>query len=219
MGSNGNHRGRPLALVSRRARCRGVERHEPGSPSHEGARTLDWSILMAHAQAGEQGAYRRLLEEITPYVRSLAVKCHRDPRDIEDSVQDVLLTVHFIRHTYDPLRPFGPWLKAIANRRITDRLRCHGRSTARETPLTEERETFSTPEANYHSEAAARALHAAIERLPQRQRDAIRLLKLRELSLKEAAAVSGMSVAALKVAAHRAMKSLRHRFVKPDEGT
>ncbi len=37
---------------------------------------------------------------------------------ITDAVQDVLLTVHMVRHAYDPSRPFGPWLLAIANRRI-----------------------------------------------------------------------------------------------------
>jgi RNA polymerase sigma-70 factor (ECF subfamily) len=146
--------------------------------------------------------------------------CHRDPADIEDSVQDVLLTVHAIRHTYDPTRPFGPWLVAIAHRRITDRLRRQGRSTARETPLADEHETFAAPDANYHeSMSAARALREAIERLPQGQRDAIKLLKLQEMSLKEAATASGMSVAALKVATHRAMKKLRATFMKPGNDT
>jgi RNA polymerase sigma-70 factor (ECF subfamily) len=171
---------------------------------------------MAHAQTGDQDAYRRLLEEITPYVRSLAAKSHRDPADIEDSMQDVLLTVHAVRHTYDPTRPFAPWLLAIANRRITDRLRRRGRSTAREMPLTEEHETFAVPEANYEERASNdRALREAIERLPQGQRDAIRLLKLQEMSLKEAAAASGLSVAALKIATHRALKNLRKMFMTP----
>lgn len=183
-------------------------------------RGLDWSILMAHAQAGEQDAYKRLLQEIAPYVHSLAKKCHRNPSDVEDSVQDVLLTVHAVRHTYDPTRPFGPWLVAIANRRITDRLRRQGRTTARETTLTTEHETFAAPEANYHeSMSDARALQKAIERLPQGQRDAIKLLKLQEMSLKETATVSGMSVAALKVATHRAIKSLRKILVKPHNDT
>jgi DNA-directed RNA polymerase specialized sigma24 family protein len=48
----------------------------------------------------------------------------------------------------------------------------------------------------------------AVENLPAGQRTAIELLKLRELSLKEAANVSGMSVGALRVAAHRAIKRL-----------
>jgi RNA polymerase sigma-70 factor (ECF subfamily) len=49
----------------------------------------------------------------------------------------------------------------------------------------------------------------AIANLPRGQRDAIEMLKLREMSLKEAASASGMSVAALKVAVHRGMKTLR----------
>lgn len=214
--SGGNRRARPLTLVSGAAPLHEAADGELGSTK----RGLDWSILMAHAQAGEREAYRRLLEEITPYVRSLAARCHRDPGDLEDTVQDVLLTVHAIRHTYDPTRPFGPWLVAIANRRITDRLRRQGRSRARETALTAEHETFAAPEANYHeSMSAARALRQAIERLPQGQRDAIKLLKLQEMSLKEAATASGMSVAALKIATHRAIKNLRKIFMRPGNDT
>ena len=221
MSSSGNHRASPLTLVSDAAPLLEAARRERGSNATDAnARALDWSILMAHAQAGERDAYRRLLEEITPYLRSLAAKRHRDTRDIEDVVQDVLLTVHAIRHTYDPKRPFGPWLVAIAHRRITDRLRRRGRIAARETPLDEEHETFADPGANHQETVStARSLEQAIERLPPGQREAIRLLKLQEMSLKEAASASGMSVAALKVATHRAMKSLRKIFVNPDEDT
>ena len=52
-------------------------------------------------------------------------------------------------------------------------------------------------------------LQRAIQALPTGQRQAIELLKLQELSLKEASAVSGQSVGALKVATHRAMAALR----------
>ncbi|MGI9025576.1 MAG: sigma-70 family RNA polymerase sigma factor [Burkholderiaceae bacterium] len=185
------------------------------SPERQGdasatARGLDWSLLMTRAQDGERETYRLLLEDITPYLRSLAARFHRDQRDIEDSVQDVLLTVHAIRHTYDPGRPFGPWLVAIANRRMIDRLRIQGRSSSRESEFTEEHETFAAPEANFHEAASdARALHRAVERLPVAQREAIELLKLREMSLKEASSESGMSIPGLKVATHRALKNLR----------
>ena len=54
-------------------------------------------------------------------------------------------------------------------------------------------------------------------RLPPDQRQAIEMLKLNEMSLKEAAAVSGRSVAALKVATHRAIKSLRKLLGPPSE--
>ena len=76
----------------------------------------DWSKLMAQAQDGDREAYRRLLEGMTPYLRSLARRCFKQPSDVEDAMQDVLLTVHMVRRTYDPARPFGPWLAAIARR-------------------------------------------------------------------------------------------------------
>lgn len=175
-------------------------------PPHE----LDWSIYMARAQGGDREAYRRLLEEITPYLRSLAARRIQNRGDVEDAVQDALLTVHAVRHTYDPTRPFGPWLVAIANRRIIDALRRRGRAGSRETPIDAEHETFAAPETNYHEAASeGRTLREAVESLPPGQREAIRLLKLNEMSLKEAAATTGMSVAALKVATHRALKNLR----------
>ncbi len=155
-------------------------------------------------------AYRQLLHQITGYLRSLVAKHHRNPADVEDTVQDILLTVHAIRHTYDPSRPFGPWLVAIAHRRIVDRLRRQGRVRRRERPLEPEHETFAAREANL-SEIAGddRALRHAIESLPESQRRAITLLKLNEMSLKEAEAASGISIAALKVATHRAVRRLR----------
>ena len=163
----------------------------------------DWSLLMARAQNGDATAYRRLLGEIAPYLRSLAAKRHRDPQDIEDTVQDILLTIHAVRQTYDPARPFGPWLVAIANRRIVDRLRRQGRQRARETLSDVHQETFEAPEANLGEEMAdRRELHAAIESLPAGQKQAIQMLKLKEMSLKEASETSGTSVTALKVATH-----------------
>ncbi|HUL93388.1 MAG TPA: sigma-70 family RNA polymerase sigma factor [Burkholderiales bacterium] len=182
-------------------------------PAGRGDRTLDWSICMARAQEGDREAYRRLLEEIAPYLRSLAARLIQNRGDIEDAVQDALLSVHAVRHTYDPMRPFGPWLVAIARRRFVDGLRRRGRAASRETALEAEHETFAAPEANFQEAASdGRAVREALEGLPPGQREAIRMLKLEEMSLKEAAAASGMSVAALKVATHRGLKSLRKVF-------
>jgi RNA polymerase sigma factor (sigma-70 family) len=173
------------------------------------ARDLDWSILMARGQRGESDAYCRLLEEITPYLRALAARRHRDPADIEDAVQDIIVTVHTIRATYDPSRPFAPWLVAIANRRLVDRLRRQGRRRARETALSAEHEAFADPKMNIEEQVEQHRLEAAVNQLPAGQQQAIRLLKLKEMSLAEASLASGLSIAALKVATHRAVKTLR----------
>lgn len=171
--------------------------------------SLAWSELMARAQAGDQVAYRRLLEDIAPYLRSLVARHAMLAGEVEDVVQDVLLTVHAVRHAYDPGRPFGPWLLSIARRRIVDRLRRRGNRAA-EIPLGPEHETIVADRANlYPLLSGRRALQDAIARLPAGQRRAILLLKLRGLSLKEAALESGLSIAALKVASHRALRALR----------
>jgi RNA polymerase sigma-70 factor, ECF subfamily len=181
---------------------------EAAAVAGNAAPRADWSMLMARGQDGDREAYRALLVEIEPYVRSVARRCFRHPADIEDAVQDVLLTVHAIRHTYDPKRPFGPWIAAIAHRRVIDRLRRETRKCAREIELGPEHETFTQGEANRDG-LAERTLLEAIERLPPEQRDAVQMLKLNEMSLKQASQASGRSIAALKVATHRAIANLR----------
>ena len=201
----------PLKLVAGRECCdemvdnEQVDAEQPESVVPD----IDWTILMARGQNGDGAAYLRLLQEVTPYLRALAKRQHRDADDIEDAVQDVLLTVHAIRHTYDPARPFGPWLVAIAHRRLVDRLRRLGRTSALETPLSAEHDRFADAPTNFEESTDRNKLKAAVDHLPAQQQQAIRLLKLEEMSLKEAATASGMSIASLKVATHRAMISLR----------
>lgn len=192
----------------------------PGGLSPQVIRDIEWSVLMARAQGGDADAYRRLLKEVTPYLRSLARRRHRDPGDVEDAVQDIFLTIHAVRQTYDPARPFSPWLVTIAKRRLVDRLRRQGRLRSRETALTTEHETFSIGQANIETELSdRRELDAALNGLPAGQRRVVRLLKLEGLSLKEAAAATGMSIAALKAASHRALKSLREMLANRGEDT
>src|SRR6185369_9553285 len=81
-----------------------------------------WSAWMAAAQAGDRVAYDRLLRDIEPVIRRLAVRRHGAPDMVDDIVQDVLLTIHRVRRTYDPARSFRHWLGAIVHRRSIDAL-------------------------------------------------------------------------------------------------
>lgn len=165
---------------------------------------------MARAQSGDGRAYRQLLTAITPYLRRLVARYQRSPHDVEDIVQDILLTIHGVRQIYDPARPFTPWLVALGRRRIIDKLRRQQRAAAFETPWHEDHETIAQGAANScETEVDGQALHAAVADLPPGQRQAITLLKFQEMSLKEAADKTGLSIVALKVATHRALKTLR----------
>jgi RNA polymerase sigma-70 factor (ECF subfamily) len=169
-----------------------------------------WAELMQAAQDGDRRCYERLLREVTPFIRALARRHCRNAADVEEMVQDTLLTVHRIRHTYDPARPFSPWLAAIASRRVIDTVRKRSRVSKHETTEMEF-ETFAVAAANNDVELVRSEQEIAelLSTLPVRQRVALEALKLKEMTLVEASAASGQSVGALKVNVHRALKSLR----------
>lgn len=175
-------------------------------PDDDGA----WAAWMAAAQAGDREAYRRLLRAILPYVRAMTSRAFRETADAEDATQDILIALHEVRASYDPSRPFKPWLAGIARHRIIDRLRQRGRFLAREISLGPEHETFPTAASNQENMSIdAHTLNAAIDRLPDGQRVAVRELKLREGTLQSVSATTGISEGALKVATHRGIKRLR----------
>jgi RNA polymerase sigma factor (sigma-70 family) len=174
---------------------------------------LRLAALMRSAQAGDTTAYRRLLMEVSSLLRRQLRRWRPNLQhsDIEDFVQDVLLSLHAVRATYDPRRPFLPWLMGIAPKRVADGVRRYARRAANEIGADRLPETFAVKSTNVSSDRYGdpQALRLAMQRLPRNQRNAIEMLKLREMSLKEAAVASGASVAALKVAAHRGMKALK----------
>ena len=176
------------------------------------------TTLMRAAQAGDAKAYVQLLEEITPRLRQIVRGQRRflKAEDIEDLVQDVLLSLHAVRATYDPQRPFMPWLLAITRNRLADGARRYARRVAQEVQVENLPVTFSEEGANIDDDEYRdpEALKQAIRDLPPGQREAIEMLKLREMSLKEAAAASGISIGALKVSVHRAMVTLRKALTK-----
>jgi RNA polymerase sigma factor (sigma-70 family) len=169
--------------------------------------------LMRDAQSGISASYVALLESITPRLRRI-IRSQRSflgNEDIEDLVQDILLSLHSVRATYDPERPFMPWLLAITRNRLADGARRYARKGAKEILVDDMTVTFQASNSNTVTEdyGDPDALRTAVNALPAGQREAIEMLKLREMSLREASAASGMSISALKVATHRAMASLR----------
>jgi RNA polymerase sigma-70 factor (ECF subfamily) len=175
---------------------------------------------MKRAQAGDAVAYTQLLQEVTVRLRRI-VRRYRSfltDEDIEDLVQDILLSLHSVRATYDPCRPFMPWLLAITRNRLADGARRYAKTNIREVNTDFSDVTFADENANKTEDVFGKEnLKNAIDSLPVAQRTAVEMLKLREMSLKEAAAASGMSIGALKVATHRAIIALRKLLMKTDE--
>ncbi len=126
---------------------------------------------MAAGQRGEAAPYRRLLAELRPWLLRYFAR-RLPPASVEDAVQDTLIAIHTKRHTWDPDRPFGPWLAGIARYKWIDRLRAASRHAADELP-----ETLSTPDHEAAVTSAA-ALAGLMATLKPAQAEVIRLVKL-----------------------------------------
>lgn len=174
----------------------------------------EWEGWMVAAMAGDARAYDRLLRAMLPMLRAIARRRIADRAEAEDAVQDALLTIHKLRSAYDPQRPIRPWIAAICERRCIDRLRRSSRQRQREARIDD------VSEAHLATDGEAVALggilrgqvRAAIRELPRVQQAAVTLSRFQELSLAEASAQSGLTVASLKIGMHRAVRRLRSRL-------
>lgn len=157
--------------------------------------------LMALAQDGDRAAYAALLGECQRWlVRFFARRIA--PALVDDLVQETLISVHRKRASFDPDRPFLPWLAAIARYRWVDQLRRTYR--ADEVTLQDEFAVDSGEE-----EIAARiSIDRLLTHLNAAQSTAIRLVKIDGLTIAEASAQSGQSEPLVKVNIHRGLKKL-----------
>ena len=173
-------------------------------------REVRWRTWMVAAQAGEAPSYEKLFLELIPYLRRFVRRRLLDSEASEDVVQNVLVSIHRARHTYRGERLFRPWLHAIARNAIIDYTRIRARRNAREISL--ECDGVAEPSVEAVEPADSRLpqeLELALQALSDRQRQAVELIHLRGLSVAEAAALAGTSIAALKVRAHRGYRATR----------
>jgi len=160
-----------------------------------------WDALMAAAQRGDASAYHRLLTEVATWLRRYYAR-RLPPAMVDDAIQDALIAVHEKRHIYDPGRPFGAWLAAIARYKWIDALRL---LNARSTEVLDD--DIPVPD---HGDAVTSAwsLERLLTTLKPAQSRAIRLVKLQGLSIEEASKATGQSATLVKVNIHRGLKRL-----------
>ncbi|MBI1251623.1 MAG: sigma-70 family RNA polymerase sigma factor [Alphaproteobacteria bacterium] len=175
-----------------------MERKSPDEPRLRG--------LMLAGISGDSAAHRAFLAESAALLRAFFRNRLRGaPEDAEDLVQDTLIALHTKRDAYDPAYPITAWIYAIARYRLIDHVRRNKRRGGVHLPL----EDGDALAAEDHDAAEARHDAATLlDRLPQKQRDAIRLVKLEEKSVRETAAELGISESDVKISVHRGVKAL-----------
>ena len=158
--------------------------------------------LMGASQKGDQSAYRVLLSEVQRWLERY-FRRRVAPAQLDDLVQEVLMAVHKKRATWDPSRPFLPWLAAIARYRWVDHLRKVYRCAEDELG-----DWDAAEDSDEEAVMARTSLERLFVHLPEKQSEVIELVKIEGLSISEAAQKTGQSESLVKVNIHRGLKKL-----------
>ena len=166
--------------------------------------------MMLAGLAGDASAYRRLLEELSLYLRAYFIRRlgDRGKADAEDLVQETLMAVHAKRATYDVERPFTAWLHAVAKYKLADHYRRGRRRVT--VSLDDVDEPFAPDEAT--AAMAYYDVQRLLQTLPEAKQALIRRVRIEGQSVAEASASTGMSESSVKVTIHRGLKALGSRL-------
>lgn len=173
-----------------------------------------WSAMMVSAQQGDDRQYQQLLGELSTVIQRYLVSRLGRHDFIEDCVQDILLAIHNGRHTYQPRRPFRPWMFAIVRNRSIDYLRKRKSydnaiaSQAEAVKQLDEEMAVNSADAVEQSIMQGRLIDALAPPFKQ----AIVLTKLIGFSNAEAAERLSISETAVKVRVHRGIAKLKSLF-------
>jgi len=171
-------------------------------------REWSWAGWMRAANAGDEVAYRRLLEALAPFLRQIVQRSFARTgfgnSDVEDVVQETLLAIHLKRQTWDKDQAVTSWVRAIARHKVIDSLRRRGRHG--ELPIDDLLDVLSAEPAT--ESLSSRDAERLISILSGRQRDVVHAITIEGMSTREAADRFGISEGAVRVALHRGLSAL-----------
>lgn len=168
------------------------------------------TALFRAGLAGDDAAYNRFLQTVSAILRRVIGK-RLPAADVEDVLQEVLISVHKARHTYDGVRPLMPWLLAIVQFRTKDHLRKI--YAAAETEIIDPERLPDVTE----QPADAESIDELLDQVPAREKHLLKLMYVEGYTAREAGKQLDMKESAVKVAAHRAIRKIRERWKSSHE--
>ena len=172
--------------------------------------------LIAAVLQGDAASFEPLVEKYSPRVFATARRYARRESEVEDIAQEVWLKAFQKLASFRGDAPFEHWLMRLAVRTCYDFLRGHQRNRESTfSDLSEPEEDWlerfvSKPEsAEEHADAAKQLIERIMQELSPPARLIITLLEIEDRSVKEISALTGWSVALVKVRAFRARAEMR----------
>ena len=177
------------------------------------------SILRQAALRGDRKAFEQLVFLHERGVFSLALRLTGNADDARDVMQGVFLRLHRKLDTVDPLRPLSPWLYAVT----LNVCRGMGRSKARSrlvpiADFVDAADPYPGPERQLSGREQERQLQEALNELPEKERAALLLREVEELSTAEVARLLGSSETTVRSQISQARLKLRKFFARRKGG-
>jgi RNA polymerase sigma-70 factor (ECF subfamily) len=168
----------------------------------------DETDLLARVAAGDEEAFRGLVDRHLTSVLAIARRMLRDDVEAEDVAQETMLRLWRNAAGLE-LGPHGvrPWLRRVASNLCIDRVRAR-RNTLVVEEVPEEAEPAGQVRHMAERELGVR-VDAALQALPERQRLAITLFHYEGMSQIEVGEVLGISDEAVESLLARARRSLK----------
>jgi RNA polymerase sigma-70 factor (ECF subfamily) len=164
---------------------------------------------MERAQAGDKEAFQVLFGDVGPLITRFVRRRIPAQEEADDVCQEALLAIFKSRHTYQPARPFEPWLFAIVRNVFAAYLQRNRQHFTWQEPMSEIPEIGAEDESSLAAE-----LSDGLRQLSPNQLEALKLTKLSGFSIAEAAARAGTSAGSMKVRVHRAYESLKRAMLR-----
>jgi RNA polymerase sigma-70 factor (ECF subfamily) len=164
--------------------------------------------LVVRAGRGDPAAAQALVARKLPRITGLAARMLGDPVEAEDVAQETFLRAWKQAPRWkEGSARFDTWLHRVALNLCYDRLRRRREQPTAEPP--EQTDTGAAPDRGLLAADVGRRVAAALQALPERQREAVVLCHYQELGNIEAAGVMEVSVEALESLLARGRRSLR----------
>lgn len=166
------------------------------------------TALVARAAAGDREAFGALVIRYQESVRRVTRAVTGNADDADDAAQDAFLSALDRLETYDPSRPFGPWLMRIASNAAIDLVRRRAVRSAQ--PLEPSvASPGQSPAAAAEADEIRRELGAALAQLPPRQRAALTLFDVEGYAHAEIAAILDVPEGTVRSDVFHARRTLR----------
>ncbi|MCP4051126.1 MAG: sigma-70 family RNA polymerase sigma factor [bacterium] len=169
---------------------------------------VNWETLFEQVQLGNKEVYTVILEKLYCFISIYIEKRIYDKNIIEDLTQEIIITIHNSRHTYNSSRPFLPWVLGIIHYKLIDYFKKNKKMINAQNKFEENRldNLIYNPVRLFDLKQELQHYLAAVSK---REKEILLKVKIQGYSIKETSKLTGLSISNIKTIVHRAIAKIR----------